>query len=132
MDTVATEIHQLTKKAEARQLGLKALERIEKLPRVEQWRAIKEFVLSANPKLIPLDNDFQRRVALQREHSFSDTGAGKHGRQILSMPDFIYFPILAIDPSLAEELNNRDRVIRDKAYAKLTKAFPEYRTARKI
>lgn len=132
MDT-ATEIKQLTKKAEARQLGIKAIERIEKMPaRVERWRATRELVLAANPKLIPLDADFSRRVGLQREGSFTSTGAGKHGRQILSMPDFIYFGIISMDTELAQELNNKDRVIRDRAYANLAKAFPEYRTARKI
>lgn len=117
---------------ETRQLGIKAIERIEAMPRSEKWRATRELVLAANPKLEPVDRKFQELVKRERDTLMSATGAGQHGRRLLSMPDFIYAALIALDPQLKPELDSKDRPVRDRAWNSLTKAFPEYSLVRKI
>ena len=117
-----------------RKLGIEMIKRLQELPRPQKWRDTREFVLNTNPKASYADHKFIESVNKERNALLKDTGASKTGdsRYLLSMPDFIYAALIAIDPDLQDELNDPDRLVSNKAWNRLANAFPEYRVARKI
>lgn len=118
---------------ETRNQAIDAIKQIEQLPRVQRWRAAREFLFQMKPYLRPLDNGFIKQVARQRENLRLPSGRSSvksQGRQIIDMPDFVYFAVIAFDPVLEKELNERDVRASNRAWAKLGNAFPEYRLTR--
>ena len=109
------------------------VERIEGLPQMERWRAIKNLLFKVKPELKPIDDDFC--AAIRQERNFNmlkDTGASKSGstRRLYSMPQYMYAMLTVIDPEfqrLSEDLDHNKDLHR-----KIARAFPEYRLARKI
>ena len=109
------------------------VEKIEGLPQMQRWRAIKELLFKVKPEFIPLDKSFCDAIREEREFGMlKDTGASKSGstRKLFSMPQYLYamlhlidpeFTALQDDPTTARELNH-----------KLARAFPEYRLAKRI
>lgn len=119
---------------EKRELGIKMIAHIESLPRPQKWQVTREFVLSQNKNLSYQDHKFIEQVNEERKHLLKDTGASKTGdsRYLMSMPDFIYGALIAIDTDLQDELNNPDKNISSKMWQKLANAFPMYKVARKV
>lgn len=111
-----------------RQLAVDVIKRIEQLPRPEKWRVTREFLLANNPKLVPVDYAFIKQVARERNQLHKVSGISKTGdsRYVLSMPDFMFAALIALDPWLKPELDDKDRKARDRAWNKLARAFPEY------
>lgn len=120
--------------AERRQLGIKMIDRLEKMPRPQKWKVTRDFVLSQNKNLSYQDYMFIDQLQEERSRLLKDTGASASGdvRYLMSMPDFIYAALIAIDPELQDELNDKDKKVSDRAWNKLTAAFPMYQVARKI
>lgn len=119
---------------EKRQLGIKMIAHLESLPRPRNWQVTREFVLSQNKNLSYQDHKFIEQVNEERKHLLKDTGASKSGdsRYLLSMPDFIYAAIIAIDKDLQDDLNNPNKKASTKTWQQVAEAFPMYKVARKI
>lgn len=118
---------------EKRQLGLQVIKRIEELPRPEKWQVTREFLLATNKNASYLDHKFIQQLKEERNNLRNDlTASSKNGdsRFLLSMPDFIYAALIATDPHLQDELNDKDRHQSTKAWKKLANAFPMYKMPR--
>jgi hypothetical protein len=107
--------------------------RIEGLPQVERWRAIKSLLLKTKPDLKPLDDMFIQQVREEREaNMFSQTGASKSGstRALYSMPQYLYAALHVLDPDFTKFQEDKDQ---NKIFnRKIARAFPEYSLATKI
>ena len=117
---------------ERRQL-LHELERIEGLPQIQKWQATRDFVLKLHPGYVREELDFIASVKEIREkENLKPTGASKTGalRHTMKIPQYIYTALLAVDPSLYEEMSGRNPEAQDALMKKLYKAFPMYRVAR--
>lgn len=118
---------------EKRQLGIKMIAYLEGLPRPRKWQETRHFTLSMNKNASYADHKFIESLKAERNSLINDiTASSKSGdsRYLLSMPDFVYAAIIAVDPLLQEELNNKDHYISTKAWKKLANAFPEYKIPR--
>ena len=116
-----------------RQAFAKEVERIEGLPQMERWRAIKNLLFKVKPELKPVDDQFCAAIKEEREFNMlKATGASKSGstRRLYSMPQYMYAMLTVVDPEfmrLSEDLDNNKDLHR-----KIARAFPEYRLAQKI
>jgi hypothetical protein len=82
---------------------------------------------------IPLDRSFCDAIREEREFNMlKDTGASKSGstRKLFSMPQYLYAMLHLIDPEFTAMQENRE-TSRELNH-KLARAFPEYRTAKRI
>lgn len=107
---------------------------LEGLPRPQKWQETRHFTLQMNKHASYLDHKFIQQVNADRLALRNDlTASSKSGdsRHLLCMPDFIYGALIAIDPQLQDELNDKDKQLSDKAWKKLANAFPMYRLPRK-
>lgn len=109
------------------------VEKIERLPQMQRWRAIKELLFKVKPEFIPLDKSFCDAIREERDFGMlSETGASKSGstRKLFSMPQYLYAMLHLIDPEftlLQEHPSTSNDLNR-----KLARAFPEYRLAKRI
>jgi hypothetical protein len=111
----------------------KEVERIEKLPQMQRWRAIKNLLLKVKPDLVPLDQEFIADVRQQRElNMLKETGASKSGstRALYSMPQYLYAALHLIDPEFTKLQD--DPELSKQTNLKIARTFPEYCLARKI
>ena len=111
----------------------KEVEKIEKMPQMQRWRAIKNLVLKVKPELVPLDQEFMASVRVERElNMLKDTGASKSGstRALYSMPQYLYAALHLIDPEFTKL--QEDPETSKITNLKIAQAFPEYRLCRKI
>ena len=109
------------------------VEKIERLPQMQRWRAIKELLFRVKPEFIPLDKSFCEAIKEERENNLiMDTGASKSGstRKLFSMPQYLYAMLHLVDPEFTAMQEDKDTAVE--LNLKLARAFPEYRIARKI
>lgn len=109
------------------------VEKIEGLPQMQRWRAIKELLFKVKPEFIPLDKSFCDAIREEREFGMlKDTGASKSGstRKLFSMPQYLYAMLHLIDPEFTAMQDNPE-TSRELNH-KLAKTFPEYRVAKRI
>ena len=117
---------------EERTQRLNEIERIEKLPRTQKWRAMKELMLKMKPELEATDKGVCEAMREKREiDNLKSTGASKSGdmRHSLSLPEYLYLSIKAIEP----DFMNFDIMTKAEARAetkKVWETFPEYRGCR--
>lgn len=111
----------------------KEVERIEKMPQTQRWRAIKELLFKVKPEIRKIDADFVDAIREERDFDMlSATGASKSmsTRRLYSMPQYMYAMLTVIDPDFTRMSEDPDTT---KAFhRKVAKAFPEYCLARKI
>jgi hypothetical protein len=107
--------------------------RIEGLPQMERWRAIKTLLLKTKPDLIPIDREFCQAIREERESNmFNKTGASKSGdmRALMSLPQYLYSVLHLIDPEFTRL--QEDPETSRKTNLKLARTFPEYSLAERI
>lgn len=110
-----------------------AVAKIEAMPQVQRWRAIKELLLKVKPEFVPLDNEFIQHIREEREtNMLSDTGASKSGstRALYSMPQYLYAALHILDPDFTKMQENPDTT--KQINRKLAQVFPEYALSRKV
>lgn len=119
---------------EQRAKHLKAIEKIEYLPRPAKWRAIKRLVLDVHPTFVAIDDDFAQACKDIRQASQTNTGSTKSLdiRHTMKIPPYIYTALRELDPDLAEEMSGRNHGHQYLIGKQLYKAFPEYRIARTL
>lgn len=111
----------------------KEVERIEGLPQQKRWREIKNLLFKVKPDLISIDRKFCEAIAEEREFGMgNDLGSSKSGstRRLYSMPQYLYAALHLIDPDFTRMQDDIDE--SKKLNLDIARAFPEYRTSRKI
>ena len=109
------------------------VEKIEGMPQMQRWRAIKELLFRVKPEFIPLDQAFCQAIREEREFNMlKETGASKSGdiRKLFSMPQYLYATLHLIDPEFTKM--QEDPVLARELNHKLARTFPEYRLAKRI
>lgn len=112
---------------------LRAIERIEFMPRPQKWREIRKFVLAKHPKYAAEDREFVQACKELRQKSESSTAASKSLdlRNSMKIPNYVYQALKLLDPEIAVEMSGRNHGLQEKFGEQLYKAFPEYRIARR-
>lgn len=110
----------------------KEVERIEGLPQMKRWRAIKELLFRVKPDLVPIDKQFIKEVSEERANMLNDIGASKtlSTRKLLSMPQYLYAALHVLDPEFTKL--QEDPQLSKKTNLKLAQTFPEYCVAKRI
>jgi len=110
------------------------LGKIEGLPDMQRWRAIKNLLLDVNPKLKPLDRKFILDVKELRDDQKNDFGANdRHTlRALVEMPKYLYDALIVADPEFNRKMTSKHKGESKALWRKVAKTFPEYRIARKI
>lgn len=119
---------------EQKEKHLKAIEKIESLPRPQKWREVKKFVLSIHPELRAIDKEYMQACKEMRQGLNSDTASSELGTLSLTMkiPTYVYQALIKFDPEIVEEASGRNKGYQYQIMQEMAKAFPEYRVARKI
>jgi len=111
----------------------KRLEKIEALPQMQRWRAIKDLLFSVKPEFKPIDDQFIQAIREEREHEMlNEFGSSKSGstRKLYSMPQYLYAALHLMDPEFTALQESPDT--SKATNLKIARTFPEYVTARKI
>lgn len=117
---------------EQRDKYLKAIEKIETLPRPQKWREIKKFLLELHPQWKTPEKEHCQAVKEIRQKLESKTAASQSGtmRETMKLFGPVYEAMIKLDPQLMIELSGRNKGAQEKIGKQLYQAFPEYRIAR--
>lgn len=110
----------------------KELERIESLPQMQRWRAIKTLLLKIKPELRDIDKEFCKAIAEERSNMLNDLGSSKSlsTRKLYSMPQYLYATLHLLDPEFTRLQQDVEQT--KSTNLKIAKTFPEYCLAKRI
>lgn len=139
MELTSAQIKQIqaeaaTKKGFREQL-LKEVEKIEGLPDMKRWRAIKDLLLRLNPAVKAVDDKFIADLKATKDAQLNQFGSSKEGhiRQLLDMPTYLYQVLMIADQDFNYNVNiSHDRELQKRTWRRMAKTFPEYAIARSI
>lgn len=116
---------------EQREKHLKAIEKIESLPRPAKWKEIRKFVLALHPEL-KIPEAEHRQACQELREGRNEFGASKSMtmRSAMSLYGPVYDAINVLDPDIRDEMAGRNKGQQEILLKNLWRAFPEYRTSR--